>query len=295
MAVRKALLMMGLGAVFASAAFGGAPMGPPRAMLGEAQWSIGAEYGHENISFGANGPVELRYDTVPYEFIESLAIDDLRMNMFFATLAYGLCDTWDVYIRVGAADAHDEVTGTGIPYIDTDPGDQQEYALGPFGGGYGFAWGVGTRGTFCQTGPWSFGGLVQATWFKPDDSAIEYVDPYEGTGFAHLGQMSLDFWQAQVALAAIYQVDTVRVWVGPFLQFLNGDLERSGNVVSGGVTLGTFDVTSDIHEESQVGGHVGLDWEASQQMNLWVEGQFTSDSWFLGVGLVVKPEATSGL
>jgi hypothetical protein len=299
MATRKALLIIGFGAIFTSAAFGGAPMGPAIALLGEGNWGVGAEYGHESIDLQAHGELTMIYNNVPFEFIESQRIDSLEMNMFFATMAYGLCDTWDVFVRVGGADAQDGITGTAnIPRDITDVGGDlgvpQGYTIGDFSGSYGVAWGGGTRATFCQSGPWSFGGLVQATWFQPADSDVEYIDPLQGSDAIQIGKASLDFWEAQVAVAAVYQVDTVRVWAGPFLQFFNGDLDRDGGIQISGFT-GSFDASSDIKEQSQLGGYLGAQYEPSQQVNLWVEGQFTGDSWFVGVGLLYKPVESYGM
>lgn len=48
---QKALLVVGLVsmAVLASTALGGAPMGPPMALLGEGNVGFGGEYGHESM------------------------------------------------------------------------------------------------------------------------------------------------------------------------------------------------------------------------------------------------------
>jgi hypothetical protein len=298
MTTRNALLIIALGAVFASTGFA-APIGPPVALLGEGQWGVGAEYGHESIDLKADGKLTNVYNDIPFQFLESQRIEDLEMNMFFGTLSYGLCDTWDVFVRIGAADAQDGVKATAniprdITDLAGDLGVPQSYMIGDFSGSYGLAWGGGTRATFAQSGPWSFGGLVQATWFKPGESDVEYIDPLQGANAVQIGTATLDFWEAQVALAAVYQVDTVRLWAGPFLQFLTGHLDRDGRIQVAGFT-GSFDASSDIKEQSQIGGHVGVDWQPSQRVSLWVEGQFTSDSWFAGVGLIFKPGESYGM
>ncbi len=175
-------------------------------------------------------------------------------------------------------------------------GVPQEYSLDSLNSDFGFAFGVGTRGTFCRSGPWAFGGLVQATYFMPGDSDIEYTDPLWGEGVVQVGDAELRFWEAQVSLAASYQVDTLRLWAGPFLQFVMGDLDRDGEVLFDGENLGdTFDASSDLQQESEIGGHFGGDWSINQQVDLWVEGQVTGDSWFVGVGLLLKPQESFGM
>jgi hypothetical protein len=302
----KSLLIIGLVgmALLASTALGGAPMGPPMALLGEGHWAVGGEYGHENMTMRASGTLRAVYNDIPFDFVENIRIDDLAMNMFFGTLAYGVCDNWDIFVRVGASDATDGARATAnIPRNPNDPnalvdqlGVPQTYPLGSFDNSFGLAWGVGTRATFCRSGPWSFGGLVQATWFKPGDSSVRYTDPMWGTGVQHVGNASFDFWETQVSLAVAYQVDTWRLWAGPFLQFVAGDLDRDGSILFNGVNAGDkFHASSKLQQESEIGGHVGADWELSKQLDLWVEGQVTGDSWFAGVGLIFKPQETFGM
>ena len=282
---------------FVSMASAGAPMGPPMAYVGEGQWAFGGEYGHENMDLKAYGTFDATYDDALFEFVEIQEIKDLEMNMFFATIAYGLCDNWDVFLRLGAADAQDDIGASANIPVDIigDPvGVVQDYSIGSLDSSYGFAWGLGTRATFCRSGPWSFGGITQITWFDPGDSDIEYTDPLFGGDAVHSGDVSIDFWQAQVALAAVYQVDTWRLWVGPFLQFVDGDLDRSGDIPPFEGISGNFDASSDIDEESQIGGHFGASWDVAEQWNLWAEGQVTGDSWFVGLGVVFLPEETFG-
>jgi hypothetical protein len=306
---RKALLVVGLAstAIFASMALGGAPMGPPMALLGEGNWGVGAEYGHDNMDLRASGTLRLINADQVLDFVEDVKITDLAMNMFFATVGYGVCDNWDIFVRLGASDAKDQAAA--IANIPPDPdnpnflvdslGVPQRYSLEGIDSDFGFAWGVGTRATFCRSGPWAFGGLVQATFFKPGDADIRYMDPlWARQGVDHVGKAKLDFWEAQVSLAASYQVDTLRLWAGPFLQFVSGDFDRSGEILFDGVQLvggSSFRGSSDLQQESEIGGHFGGDWSISQQVDLWVEGQVTGDSWFVGVGLLLKPQQSFGM
>lgn len=303
----RALLIVGLVgmAILASTVHGGAPMGPPMALLGEGHWGFGGEYGHENMDLRASGTIQAVYEDVPFDFVETVRINDLAMNMFFGTLAYGVCDNWDIFVRVGASDAGDDATATAnIPRNPNDPnalvdqlGVPQRYPLRGLDSNFGLAWGVGTRATFCRSGPWSFGGLIQATWFKPGDSDIRHPGPvFAGLGEEFVGNAELDFWETQVSLAVCYQVDTWRLWAGPFLQFVTGDFDRDGRILFDGVDVGDrFRASSELQQESEIGAHFGADWGLNEQLDLWVEGQMTGDSWFAGVGLVFKPQETFGM
>jgi hypothetical protein len=288
-----ALLTLG---VCVSVAAGGAPMGPPIAVLGEGQWSLGGEFAHEQIDLEGTGMFQSIYLLDPaevFDFVEQQRLQDVEMNMFFATLAYGVCDNWDLFVRVGAADAQDDMSATADVIDYGIPGD---YSLGTLDSSYGLAWGFGSRATFCRSGPWSFGGLAQITWFDPGDSDIEYADPIvppvEGT-LVQTGTASIDFWQTQVSLAVAYEMEAVRVWAGPFVQFLEGDFERSGSILIDGENFGdSFDASGDIREKSQFGGFVGASWKVADQWNLWGEGQLTGDSWLIGVGVTFLPETS---
>jgi hypothetical protein len=270
-------------------------MGPPIATLDEGQWSFGAEYGYETIDLRACGTFGSVYAGTPFDFVESLRIEDLEMNMLFGNLAYGVCDNWDLFVRLGAADASGDMKATADV---ADFGVVGEYSLGNLDSDPGFAWGAGTRATFCRSGPWSFGGLMQVTWFYPGDSDIKYVDPVIPPGpgdVTQVGEASIELWQGQVALAVAYQMDTVRLWAGPFLQFIDGDLDRSGSVLFDGDDFGdTFSASADLEQESEFGAHFGVSWQLASQWNLWGEGQVTGDSWLVGVGLVVMTQESFG-
>jgi hypothetical protein len=258
-------------------------MGPPLAVLGEGQWGIGAEYGYEQMDLEACGIVSQDFGGPLAPAAELLQIKDLTTNMIFGSLAYGLCDNWDLFVRAGAADAKDDVivraSSSGVT-----PGERSTYD-----GGFGFAWGAGTRATFCRSGPWSFGGLVQVTWFDPGDSDWASADP-DVPGVVSVGKAELKYWQTQVSLAAAYQIDSAHLWAGPFLQFVEGDLDRAGTIIDTGTPIGTFSATSDLEEASQIGVHAGANFQVAKDLDCWIEGQYTADSWLAGVSVVIIPE-----
>jgi hypothetical protein len=265
--------------VCTSAALGGAPMGLPIATLEEGKWSLGGEFGHEQIDLEASGKSTERWPTFSLSQRQKFEIEDLTSNMLFGNVAYGICNNWDVFIRVGAADAADDIVISGV-------------GQDSFDGSYGFAWGIGTRATFGRRGPWTFGGQVQVTWFRPGDSDFAIIDPLIPDE-TWSGKVELEYWQAQVGLAAVYQVDAWRLWAGPFLQFIDGDMDFKGQAI---ITEepGSLTWTSDVEESSQFGAHVGASWDMTEQWNLWVEGQLTGDSWLIGIGTAFTPE-TFGL
>ena len=274
--------------ILVSAAPAGAPMGPATAFLGDGRWAVGGEYAYEQTDLDAFGTVTERFlNDTSFFWTQPFRVDDLTSNMFFGTLAFGISDNWDIFARVGAADAKDKIVALSA---DTDAIERQN----DFDGSFGLAWGAGTRATFCRSGPWSFGGLMQVTWFRPGNSDFSVADPLIPDE-SWVGEAKLNYWQAQAALAATYQVDQWRFWAGPFLQSIRGDLDFSGAAVLNGAGVSTIRWTSDVQESSQFGGHFGANWEVSDVFDVWVEGQVTGDSWLVGVGAMFRPEKSFGI
>lgn len=275
---------MAVGTVLASwaaaTALGSTPIGLPIAVLEERRWAVGVEYGYAETDLRAYGvyTTALTGSSASSAF-EMLQIDGLRSNTIWETLAYGVCDNWDVFLRLGVADGQDDVGGSAGRFL--------------YDGGSDFAWGLGTRATFCQWGPWSFGGQTQVTWLNPDGSAFSAADPGVA-GRVTVGTADIDLWQTQVGLAAACQIDTWQFWAGPFLEFVEGDLDRSGRILIDGVDSGSFMGTSRIEERAQFGVHFGARWETSDAWSWWLAGQVTGESWSLGVSGVVQPHQLFG-
>ncbi len=270
-----------------SVALAGAPMGSPTAYLGAGNWGVGAEYGYGSMDLEASGTVTEVTGPLDISWSQHFEIDNLKSNMAFGTIAYGLTDTWDLFARLGATDARDTL-------VVSPSAMRAEERQGDFDGSFGLAWGVGTRATLHKAGPWSLGGLVQFTWFRPGDSDFSITPDPLIPDESWAGEAKLHYWQAQASLAAIYQANTWRLWAGPFVQYTQGDMDFRGTTSIASLT-GTINWSSTIGDAWRVGGHFGANWEIRDQLNLWLEGQIASDSWLVGVGLVFVPEKSFGI
>ena len=272
---RIAVLVVALVVIsmFSSVALALPPMGPPRATAGQGQWTIGAEYGRGEMDLETSGDVRTVTAGTPANSRTKYDIEGLESNMFFANLSYGIHDTWDVFVRLGAADAADDIaedppSGTGTTYTGMD-------------GSLGFAWGVGARATFWEDGDVTWGGLFQATWLDPDGSDVDLKgDP------AFSGDADLDFWEIQIAAGPTVEYDNFRVYGGPFLHFVGGDLDISGQTVSAGPITTTIAASQDVEEQSIFGGYVGAQWLMAENTTCNVEFQATGDAWAIGVGAI---------
>jgi len=269
-----ALVVVGM---FSSVALALPPMGPPRATAGQEQWTIGAEYGRGEMDLETSGDVRSVLDPGGLSLVTDddtkYDIEGLESNMVFANLNYGVHDNWDVFVRLGAADAADDIkedpsSGTGTTYTGMN-------------GSLGFAWGIGTKATFWQDGDVTWGGLFQATWLDPDGSDVDLTgDP------AYSGDADLDFWEVQIAAGPTVEYDNFRVYGGPFLHFVGGDLDISGQTVDLGPITTTMTASQDIEEQSIFGGYVGAQWLLAEDTTCSIELQVTGDAWAIGVGAI---------
>ena len=281
-----AVISVGLAlTMWATAASAGAPLGPAMATLEQGDLSLGFEFAQETMTLSADGPCIESVSGSTDSYKQKFEIDDLESTMYFARLTYGLTDQWDVFLRLGAADAQDDLnlrggtgllTGTGAGTIAMD-------------GNHGFAYGVGTRATFWNDGPWSIAGTAQATWFNPGDTSFNITRPATPDQSV-LGEAQIDYLQTQFSLALVYQEDPWGVWIGPFAQLIDGDLDLDADFVVSGSTLGNISCAGDIEEESVIGLHAGAALAVAPGLAGWVEAQYTPDSWLFGLGAVIRPK-----
>ena len=277
---RMLLVAVGLTVVVlsGSAALAGAPLGPPKAFVGHGQWAVDVEYAHQEVDLKACGKV---VSSLAGGSCDGWKIEDMRSNLFFGSLAYGLCDNWDVFVRLGMADAKDEMKNA------CGYGDEYD-----FDGSYGFAWGAGTRGTFCQNGPWTVGAVGQVTWLNPDDDDVSFTFPKadpDDPNEVNQGTVDFDDWREfQVGLGVTYQADGWFVYGGPCVLFVNGDLEFDGRELLDDSVLGTFQFDGDLREESEFGGWVGFGMELpAYAATCYAEAQIYGDGWTIGGGLSI--------
>ena len=258
-----------------SAIFALSPMGPPKALLGQDRWDIGIEYGHQTMDLEAVGTVsEIQLDPL---FVSPAIkgkhnIEDLKSNLVMARAGYGINDNWDAFVRLGLADAQGDIEQQ-LP--DNAIPDSYE----GYDGSFGFAYGFGTRATFWQDDEVSWGGLFQITWMEPDDSSISLSGDPEFSGDA-----DIDIWEVQIAVGPTWRVDdNFRVYGGPFLHFVNGDLDISGRTVDMGTEI-LMEAEGDIEEESQFGAYAGAHLDVDENTSCYLEFQLTGDAWGIGLG-----------
>lgn len=257
------------------------PMGPPKALLGQDRWDIGIEYSHQSLDLEATGDVT-ELDVIPgvgdFTAVRKVKhkINDLKSDIVMARAGYGINDSWDAFVRLGLANAKGDMEQT---YPDGSPTD----TFKGYDGSFGLTWGLGTRATFWQDEQLSWGGLVQITWLNPGDGSVRLSSDPAFSGKADIDNL----WEVQIAGGPTWRIENnLRIYGGPFLHFVNGDLNINGDTVLPGIppVQANMDYSADIKEKSQFGGYVGAQLDVDQNTSCILEFQVTSDAWGIGIG-----------
>jgi hypothetical protein len=287
--------------VFCSAALAGAPLGPPRSLVEHGQWAVNFEYGHEEIDLYTYGTWDYRdrdWDPSAEEWLDwsdwecdgsgVMEIRDLEADMWMGSLEYGLCDRWEVFIRLGIADAQDEVEPVECGAYDVDE-------IYNFDGDYGFAWGAGTKMTICQHGDWTFGGVIQMTFLYPDESDLTWGWEDEGGTGVVEGEGDLELRQFQAGIGATLDLSSMLdgwfAYGGICWLYMRGDMD-----VDLTVTRYASDETPviqagsrgdhDVAEQGDIGGWVGLGCHL-ETVVCFAEAQILEDYWLVGGGVKI--------
>lgn len=255
-------------------------MGPPRALVGQDQWGIGLGYSYSRMDLEAFG--KAREDPDGGGFAPTLyakhRVEDFTSNVILGRLDYGVSETLDVFLYLGVTDAQDEMSeeraagGQGNEYSGLD-------------GGFGLAWGLGTRATFWQDGDVTWGALLQVIFENPGDADIT-LTPTDGDPSRLTGDAEIDLWEVQIATGPTVQLEGVCVYGGPFLHFVRGDLDADISGTDSFSALNRVELSQDVRQESEIGFYAGLQGEADADTSWYAEYRITGDAWGIGIGAV---------
>ena len=171
-------------------------------------------------------------------------LEEVELHSLFARFGYGINDSWECFARLGVA----VMEGSPIDG-DVEP-----------------AWGIGTKATLLTQQNLRIGCLFQMQWFKSEDELSV-------AGLS--GDSEIDMYEFQVVLGAMYEVYGLKVYGGPFVNCVGGEL----SIKTPGGTRSPA-----IEEESEAGGFLGVAFEIRKLFNLCVECMFTSDATGFGIG-----------
>jgi hypothetical protein len=200
----------------------------------------------------------------------STTVESIKSNKLYANFASGLQDYGEVFLRVGAMDAS---SGTGDNWSDFVGDSDYEFAIGA---GAKFNFGQSQDGAHT----WS---LVAQTSYATLDLDIKTSPILDS--IATLGA-EVDIWEVQIALGYTRQFgDRLWVYCGPFLHYVSGDADIKGSI-DGVATK----ASTDLEQESNVGGYIGAEWSRTDDFGFCVEWQFTGGGYALGCGLIWRFE-----
>ncbi len=189
-------------------------------------------------------------------------------------IGYGVCDDWEIFVRLGVANAEYDEFEEGGATLPADP---------LFNGDYGFLYGLGTKVTWAKQENIDWGALFQIHWLSSEDSVSE-----ESGGYLYEYKQEIDFFEIQVTVGPTWMInEDLSIYGGPFFSFIQGDSDWDLTQIdtSDGSVFDSSSSSADLEEESNFGGYVGAQLELDTNASVYAEFQFTGDAWAFGTGI----------
>lgn len=277
------------------------PMGPPVAELEKGQFSIGAEYSASRMDLKLNqgkvtqtGYINGTPTTISFRTLDRYRIPNMHTDKVWAKIGYGITGDWDVFLRLGTADA-DFGYPDGRGCINNIGGlifpRGQE-----FNGHNDFAIGFGTKVTFYKKENLKLGGLFQISWCQSDGKdtgSLPAASSITGVGTSYSHSVDVDLVEIHVALGPNYRLtDNISVYGGPFFHFVEGDIKghyyESGRPTPATLVGYSSDYSYDIDQRAFFGGYVGLEMDLTKNTSANIEYQHTAAADALALNLTWK-------
>lgn len=246
-------------------------MGPPSAETEKGMLRGGVEYSFSNIDLKlieGNAYIFRNGSFLGSGDVPSLTIKDLEVNTLYATIGYGIVDNYEVFLRMGTANAEfgDSLWDEGENF-DSD----NDFAIG---GGF--------KATFYKGFDWKVGGVFQIDWAELDG------DVKSSSWVVSQPQLvDISSTQMQIALGVTYLWSSrVSVYGGPFIHFISGDFDFKFTRITDTVDTGKF--SWEFNEGPTYGGYIGAQIKLLDNSYANIEYQQTSDAEFYGAGLMFR-------
>jgi len=179
---------------------------------------------------------------------------EFTQNQFYLEGGYGFVKDWEMFLRLGAADL--KADGA---FVDSAlPGGTED-----FSSGYKFFGTLGFRGEFYKTPSFGIGAFLQGTYFS------EYDDTdAEDSKYTIKSMYEIDF-----GLDIHGKAGPVLLYTGPFVNFINGELEDVWVTAPGGPE---FQFKTDIREKNWFGWYGGARIPFAERYYANLEGRYQS-------------------
>jgi hypothetical protein len=263
-------LMLVLAGLSGSTSLALDPMGPPGCALREGDYKVTLDYAFGEMDLDlAGGRWSSRLDGEPYNAgaATSLTIKDFKTHRLYAGLGYCLYENWDVFARLGGANA---------TFGDSIWEDGED-----FEGNNDLLVGAGIKGTFYETDRIRVGGLLQASY-------AEYDGKLDASGWPTSDFAEATITEAQLALGATYfWKNRVSFYAGPFVHYVTGDFRDTLTFYSDDLSDLVYSrYTWKIDNSLTYGGYLGAQIGLGRNCLFNVEYQQTSDANTIGMGLL---------
>ena len=263
-----------------------APFGPPRATIGAGKLALGFDYSYQTMDLQSFGTYREGYGLDSYLWYtkyNQFEIKDLKSNIIFGRLGYGIGDTWEIFARVGVSDAKGDLT---VSSVGTDGPASTDFFQGgerfAIDSSFALAWGAGSRMTFAETGDVAWGTIIQFTWLDPGASDSVWTDPLD-PDIGINATIDPQYWELELAAGPTLNLGKIWLYGGPFVHFAKGTIDVEGAWSDTGST-GPIEAHHDLRDESNFGGFGGVQLNAAEDLCIYLEGQFTGGGWGVGIG-----------
>ncbi len=259
-----------------------ASMGPPVASLEAGKWGVGLDYAYTDMTVAVKAdytesvdvyvppPADSR-NSYQYEYKE-----DMKSNMLFVNLGYGVFDKLEVFLRLGFSDID-------VPITDGD-----------WDAGSDFAYGLGAKATFYEVGDLKLGGLAQMTWASADGEVTAVKSEMAGGAFNppanFTGSGDYEWDEIKIAVGPSYKLtEGISIYGGPFYHLISGEFDAeadSGTDVSN--ARGLMEESGDFEEESDFGFYIGGQIDIFENLPFYIEWQSTGDADVIGASIAYR-------
>jgi hypothetical protein len=326
---KKLLVVLVVVGLCSTAALALDPMGPATAGLKQGQFSAGLDgaYSEMDLRFDGkftmllgplfdDGDMDISYPPISDE----LTFENVELYKAYLNIGYGVCDTVEVFVRLGGASAEMQKPTREIDtYFYDDDDEYPDGGMSIFEDGpihdfdTGFAVGLGGKVTFWEPSPeLKVGFLAQGSWTQLD-VRTKYQGVTEAGGYPYGEQVGLwsypadgqlEFWEVQLALGATYELSPkFTVYGGPFYHWFSGNYDFEGDGAyapieeaddddvygfSDDLLALHVDGSYDVDDTGCFGGYFGAKIDVTENASFNAECQIAEGAYAFGTGIVWK-------
>lgn len=273
--IKKPLLVITIVVLcfWGSVSFALDPIGSPAAKLKRGQFAIGADYSFSDMDFKAKGRSILTiYNVTSGDIIsiqsqkQRLSLDGVKVHKAYANLGYGITDSLEAFLRLGAANAEWR-----------DDGDTH------------FSFGLRTGITLYQKDALKLDALAQYSWAESGFDSLPLTTVIGGTPYPLVMSGRLSMQELQIAIGPTYELTKgISLYGGAFFHFADGKLNLRGRASTTGLPeIGYYlDSSYDIDQVSELGVYIGTKINTTNNISYSIEYQHTASADAIAMRLV---------